>query len=199
MFLFPYNKRWPDSSSAFNSPPGSSIFSNCSPRHLGGSFLLLNGIPQPKEGKGWRRKDVWILRTGSGGSESSDEEVGGKSRQGEEWGREGDGRMKKEQKREMQKIYLCKHWAETSSEALFTWLWFHFCVVPHLSENWWALVTSSYRCKKATSLDVPQDPPWPWKESWGQEWARRFWVLSLPRVEPAAEFHGFKKEDTFCL
>lgn len=31
-----------------------------------GSFLLLNGIPQPKKGLERRGKDVWIPRNGSG-------------------------------------------------------------------------------------------------------------------------------------
>lgn len=61
MFLFPQNKRLPDSSSGCNSPPGSSVFSKCSQRHLLGPFLWLNGIPQPKKGMERRGEDVWVM------------------------------------------------------------------------------------------------------------------------------------------
>lgn len=55
-------------------------------------------------------------------------------------------------------------------------------------------MTISYPCKETTSLDVALSSPLVLKGQWAH-----FLSLVCFKGGPAAEFHGFKNEDTFLF
>lgn len=160
MFLFPQIKRLPDSSSTFNSPHESFVFSNCSQRRLLGPYLLQNGIPQPKKCMGRRGEDVWIISNGNGRSEmherSGEEKGGGVRELLLKGGREGERvrRRRRSGNETWRKPTFAGTGLRPARRLCSLWLRFHFCVVHNLSEIQRALVTTSYLCKEAASLDV---------------------------------------------
>lgn len=149
--------------------------------------------------KGMRRRgeDVWMIRNGNGRSEkqgcSNEEKTGCHSegtlwvRKGGPWKEEGGTGIRNGENPQLQGL------AETSSEARLSRASISFLQGSQF-EKQRTLMATSYLCKQAASW------MWPWAPV-GLE--RRvgliFWVLSLPREEPAIEFHGFKKGDPFSL
>lgn len=128
-----------------------------------------------------------MRRGGHGREEAHGRRVEGEQpRQGSEKGRAGPG-GKEEQNLEMQRIYLCRGWGELLPVPLVSFL--EWLLMPSVG----ILKGSRDLCKEATGLDVAPSSPWVLEGELGLAVTSQVLSQLLPRVEPAIEFHGFKK------
>lgn len=110
-----------------------------------------------------------------------------------EWGREDHGRKKGEQESEMERTHSCRDWLRPALRHGSPGLRFHFCKVHNLKSKGlsWPLLIYANRQHPGCGPERPVGLK--------RRVGLIFWVLSLPREEPAIEFHGFKKGDPFSL